>query len=339
LTSAARITRQLPASQATSRGASGLSAGRLAQNADGFSAKRNSRRSVSGSPNVSCQAIVAGREADVLVEQRPRHRQAERLRLGHAVVLRGIVEDERLERALGQHRGQAGETIPQPPAGVEVDDQDRQAHKGIMIVIPVSKDALVVGVAGVFFGVLVGWIIGSQQGAGRVAPPAAATAVSQASSQATGSQSAPALDESRASALKTTAQQNPSDVATRVQLGNLYFDAGRFQDAAQWYEAALTIQPKDANVSTDLGIAYYYMNESDKALAQFDKSLTIDPSHAKTLLNIGIVRAFGKQDLKGAADAWQKVVQVAPNSEEARAARQALDGVRSAHPDLGIPNG
>jgi cytochrome c-type biogenesis protein CcmH/NrfG len=202
----------------------------------------------------------------------------------------------------------------------------------------VSKDALVVGVAGVFFGVLIGWIIGSQQGSGRVAPaPVAAT--SQASSQGSGAPAPPPLDESRASALKTTAQQNPSDVPTRVQLGNLYFDAGRFQEAAQWYEAALKIQPKDANVSTDLGISYYYMNDADKALAQFEQSLAIDPAHAKTLLNIGIVRAFGKQDLKGAADAWQKVVQVAPNSEEARAARQALDGVRSAHPDLGIPKG
>jgi hypothetical protein len=48
------------------------------------------------------------------------------------------------------------------------------------------------------------------------------------------------------------------------------------------------------------------------------------------------VRAFGKQDLKGASEVWQKILVVAPSSEEARAARQALDGVRSAHPELGI---
>ena len=194
------------------------------------------------------------------------------------------------------------------------------------------------GVAGVFFGVLVGWIIGSQQGAGRPAPPVAASpALSQASGGGTNPQAPPPLDESRASAMKTTAQQNPTDAVTRVQLGNMYFDAGRFQDAADWYEAALKIHPKDVNASTDLGIAYYYTNQPDRALAQFDRSLSVDPAHAKTLLNIGIVRAFGKQDLKGAADVWQKVLVVAPSSEEARAARQALDGLRSAHPDLGLP--
>jgi len=190
------------------------------------------------------------------------------------------------------------------------------------------------GLAGVFFGVLVGWIIGSQQAPARVTPaPAAAAAPAQTSS---GQQAPPPLDESRASALKVTAQQNPSDAVTRVELGNMYFDAGRFPEAVDWYQQALKINPKDINASTDLGIAFYYMNDPDKALAQFDRSLAIDPSHAKTLLNVGIVRAFGKQDLKGAADVWQKILDVAPSSEEARAARQALDGVRSAHPELGI---
>jgi cytochrome c-type biogenesis protein CcmH/NrfG len=198
----------------------------------------------------------------------------------------------------------------------------------------VSKDSLVVGIAGVFFGLLVGWIIGSQQGGARpvaTAPPPAAQA-----SSGSGQQAPPPLDESRASAMKVTAQQNPTDAATRIELGNMYFDAGRFQEAVDWYQQALKITPRDVNASTDLGIAYYYMNDPDKALAQFDKSLAVDPSHAKTLLNVGIVRAFGKQDLKGAVEVWQKILVVAPSSEEARAARQALDGVRSAHPELGI---
>ena len=194
------------------------------------------------------------------------------------------------------------------------------------------------GVAGVFFGIIVGWIIGSQQGGTRLSPSPSNPAPSQ--SPAAGSAPAtPQLDEARASAMKTTAQQNPTDAVTRVELGNMYFDAGRFQDATEWYEAALKIHPKDVNASTDLGIAYYYMNQPDRALTQFDRSLAIDPAHAKTLLNTGVVRAFGKQDIKGAAEVWQKVLVVAPGSEEARAARQALDGLRSAHPDLGIPAG
>jgi cytochrome c-type biogenesis protein CcmH/NrfG len=195
------------------------------------------------------------------------------------------------------------------------------------------KESIVFGVAGVFFGLLAGWIIGSQQAAGAPVPsvPVAAAAASSAAP----AQGPPALDESRAAALKVQADRNPSDALTRVQLGDLYFDADRFDEATRWYEAALKIEPKNVNASTDLGIVYYYSNQPDRALAQFDRSLAMDPNHAKTLLNVGIVRAFGKQDFQAAAKAWQRVVELLPpDSPEATKAKQGLDGLHAAHPEV-----
>ncbi len=196
-------------------------------------------------------------------------------------------------------------------------------------------ESIVFGISGVFFGFLVGWIMfGSQQSAG-VAPPAAA-ASQQAASQTP--QAPPVFDESRAAALKATAERNPSDAETRVQLGNLYFDAERYDEAVRWYDAALEVDPRNVNASTDLGIAYYYSNQPDRALAQFDRSLAIDPKHSKTLLNIGIVRAFGKQDLAGAEQAWQRVLDLAPDSPEAAVAKRGLEGLRAAHSgQIGAP--
>ena len=123
---------------------------------------------------------------------------------------------------------------------------------------------------------------------------------------------------------------------TRVNLvrGSRASSGKRYADAIRWYENALTVDPSNVNASTDLGIAFYYSNQPDRALAQFDRSLAVDPRHSKTLLNVGIVRAFGKQDLEGAARAWKTVLEVAPNSPEARFAKQGLDGLRSAHPDV-----
>jgi tetratricopeptide (TPR) repeat protein len=117
-----------------------------------------------------------------------------------------------------------------------------------------------------------------------------------------------------------------------VQLGNLYFDAERYDDAIRWYADALKLNAKDVDVSTDLGVSYYYVNQPDKALAQFDQSLKLDPKHAKTILNVGIVKAFGKQDLDGAAQAWRQVIEHAPDSPEGLAAKRALDSLQSAHP-------
>jgi hypothetical protein len=51
----------------------------------------------------------------------------------------------------------------------------------------------------------------------------------------------------------------------------------------------------------------------------------------KTLLNQGIIRAFGREDLAGATEAWKKAVDIAPDSEEGRRAKQLLDGLQG-HP-------
>jgi cytochrome c-type biogenesis protein CcmH/NrfG len=207
----------------------------------------------------------------------------------------------------------------------------------IPFISPMKPESIVLAVAGVFFGVLVGWVIGSQQaGSSRLpAPAAVAQPVAQSPTAAPAGQTARQLNEAQVQSLEAAAHQNPGDVGSRVQLGNVYFDAERFQDAARWYEEALKLAPKDVNVSTDLGVAYYSMSQADRALAQFEYSLKVDPKHAKTLLNQGIVRAFGKQDLQGAAASWQKVIEVAPNSEEAATAKRALDGLKSAHPNVG----
>jgi cytochrome c-type biogenesis protein CcmH/NrfG len=197
----------------------------------------------------------------------------------------------------------------------------------------VRIESIIFGIAGVFFGLLAGWILRDTRETASLPGPVPVPAASQSGAPSQ-PQAPPALDESRAAALKVTAERNPSDVVTRVQLGDLYFDADRYDEAMRWYEAALKIDPKNVNASTDLGIAYYYSNQPDRALAQFDRSLAIDPKHSKTLLNMGIVRAFGKQDFQGAAKAWQRVLEVAaPGSPEAAKAKQGLDGLRAAHPD------
>jgi tetratricopeptide (TPR) repeat protein len=190
-----------------------------------------------------------------------------------------------------------------------------------------KSESIAFGIAGIAFGLIAGWIIGTQQAPSR--PPAAQATTASAPAQA--NTRAAVLDEAKVTALKSVAEREPANAKPRIDLGNLYFDAERYDDAIAWYEAAVKLSPKDVNLSTDLGVCYYYTNQPDKALVQFDKSLAIDPKHAKTLLNLGIVRAFGKQDLAGATQAWEQVMAIDPNSPEGQAAKRALDTLRSAH--------
>jgi tetratricopeptide (TPR) repeat protein len=195
-----------------------------------------------------------------------------------------------------------------------------------------KSDAVAFGIAGILFGLIAGWIIGSQQGVAR-SPAAERTAASTSQGAAgSGTPRAAVLDETQVNALKAVAERETSNATPRVQLGNLYFDAERYDEAIKWYGDAIKLSPNDVNVSTDLGVSYYYSNQPDKALEQFDHSLKLDPRHGKTLLNVGIVKAFGKQDLDGAAQAWRQVIEHAPASPEGLAAKRALDSLQSAHP-------
>ena len=50
---------------------------------------------------------------------------------------------------------------------------------------------------------------------------------------------------------------------------------------------------------------------------------------------MGIVKAFARQDLEGASQAWEQVIQLAPESPEGQAAKRALDTFKSSHPGIG----
>ena len=197
-------------------------------------------------------------------------------------------------------------------------------------------ESIVYAISGMCFGILLGWVLATQQAA-----PAAPAAVPQASAPAAGTGNTaqrPTLDEGRVQALRTIVQNDPQNEEAAIQLANTYFDAERWDDAIEWYERALKINPKNANASTDLGVSYYYTNRPDHALKQFERSLEIDPKHTKTMLNKGIVLAFGKEDLKAATEEWKKVVELAPDSPEGQAARRALEGVAAAHAKQDLNN-
>ena len=193
-----------------------------------------------------------------------------------------------------------------------------------------KSDSVAFGVAGIAFGLIAGWIIGTQQAAKNPPPPAPAAAATTAAPSSSNTRAA-IVDEAKVSALKVVAEREPANAKPRIDLGNLYFDAEKYDDAIAWYEQAVKLAPADVDLSTDLGVCYYYTNQPDKALARFDASLKLDPKHVKTLLNRGIVLAFGKQDMPGAIKAWEQVIAIDPNGVEGQAAKRALDTLRQAH--------
>jgi len=192
-----------------------------------------------------------------------------------------------------------------------------------------KADGIAFGIAGILFGLIAGWIIGSQYESARRQPLAATQAASPAPAAA--QQAPPPLDEAKVTAFRSAAEKDPRSAAPRAQLGDLYFNAERFDDSIKWYEQALALTPDDVRISSQLAMAFYYTNQTDRALQQLERSVKMNPKHAEAWLNLGFVRAFGKQDLTGAEQAWQQAMKIAPDGPEGQAARRAIESLKSAH--------
>jgi cytochrome c-type biogenesis protein CcmH/NrfG len=118
--------------------------------------------------------------------------------------------------------------------------------------------------------------------------------------------------------------KDPNDYDSLVKLGNLFYDGQQFANAIQYYERALTIHPENPDVRTDMGTAYFYNGNADRAIAELQTSLKYRPGHPQTLFNLGWVRWQGKQDPKGASEAWKQLLKDNPNYPQRQQVEQYI---------------
>ncbi len=185
----------------------------------------------------------------------------------------------------------------------------------------VSPLTAVTGIAGVLFGIIVGYMLGvSQKEAGSLpmtaAPPGATAPVA-------------VVNEQELQGWRNILATDPKNVRANVELGNRLYDAGRYAEAIPYYQQAFTADPKNVSVSTDLATALYYAGRADDALAQFDRSLKIDPKHGQTLFNLGIVKRDARNDAKGAIETWERLLASVPDYPEAGKVRTMIAELRT----------
>ncbi len=151
------------------------------------------------------------------------------------------------------------------------------------------------------------------------------TTNSQSPSQQQGQTTDTKALEAKISTLTDQLQKNPTDTSYMVELGNTYYDAGRYSEAIPWYEKALEAIPSNTNVRTDLGTAYFYSGNVDKAKEVWFKSLEYDPNKIQTHYNLAVLYShLTPPDTDNAIKEYQTVIQIDPNSEQAKNAQTRL---------------
>jgi cytochrome c-type biogenesis protein CcmH/NrfG len=130
--------------------------------------------------------------------------------------------------------------------------------------------------------------------------------------------------QARIAKIEAALLSDPKNHDAWVALGNDYFDSHQAQKAVDAYAKALALKPEDPDVLTDQGVMYRQLGQFDKALGAFQKANQQRPTHIQSLFNMGIVYANDLNKPAEAAKAWNKVISLAPTSDQATQAKQLL---------------
>lgn len=118
----------------------------------------------------------------------------------------------------------------------------------------------------------------------------------------------------RTLALEQEVAANPGNGDAWTQLGNVYFDSDRYDQAIRAYTRSLEIFPNNPDVLTDLGVMYRLSGQPNKAIEVFDKAISINPRHEQSRFNKGVVLRYDLDDRDGAIKAWEELLKVNPNA-------------------------
>jgi Flp pilus assembly protein TadD len=153
-----------------------------------------------------------------------------------------------------------------------------------------KRDTLIFTACGFLLGLTLGsFVIGPKIAQSKLAgAPVAVDAAPAEAPPATASGSPMAGVMQQLAALKAAVAKNPNDADALAQLGDMYMQAAKFPQAAEYLQRALAVRD-DAAVRMDLGICYKQSNQPEKALAEFHRSAAMAPDQWQPLFNEAIV--------------------------------------------------
>ena len=200
-----------------------------------------------------------------------------------------------------------------------------------------NKEPMIYAVAGIVFGFVLGYMVASWD-MPRAAPVAATAGASPvaglplppggASPRGSAVASPAAIDPNELKALESLAARDPQSVSARVELGNLFMDHARFDEAARWYREALRLSPDQPDVIVDLGACLVNGGKPAEGLLEFEKALKKDPTHKKALFNKGIALMATGQP-REAVVVWEGLLKRYPDDPQLQDLRQQIDRIRA----------
>ena len=139
-----------------------------------------------------------------------------------------------------------------------------------------------------------------------------------------------ALDEARVAELKAVIAQQPDNQDALFELGELYFEAGQWEPAIEWFTKLVALDAANLHALTDIGTAYFNLARPQDAKTYWEKVVQVDPNDVQAHYNLGFYYAnVDPRDLGSAVREWETVISLDPNSPQAQTARVHIEGLKA----------
>lgn len=200
-------------------------------------------------------------------------------------------------------------------------------YHGIFVPVTLRMNHLFGGIAGgVAFGLVSGLLIGScvfeagpNHRAAGGGPPQPSAETAQESPPTPGGMdpgsNVMATVFAKVGELKNAIEKNPNDRASLIELGNLYYDSGKYDQAVALYERALAIDRRDPNLLTDTGNAYFLLGNPAKAQPFLEEAQKGFPNHWQSAASLFFLAATTK-NATVAGSALERVKALNPTYEK-----------------------
>jgi len=117
-----------------------------------------------------------------------------------------------------------------------------------------------------------------------------------------------------ADSLARVLQSDSTNVTAQVELANIFYDTGNWNDAIVHYRSALRKDSSQVSALVDLGVCYYNLGDAEEAERHFSLALNRDPHQPVALFNLGIVSERRKA-YRQAMEFYHRALQTAPPEE------------------------
>jgi len=104
---------------------------------------------------------------------------------------------------------------------------------------------------------------------------------------------------------------------TSGHIAKILFDAGRTDEAARAYDAAIRERPDDPDIRNGYGTLLDGIGRHDEARAQYEAAIAAAPDHSDARFNLA-AQAYERRELDAAADGYRNAIAFAPWRADAR---------------------